>query len=102
MIEKLYDDNKELHTKVERLQGERGETMKKFDDNEKYWKAKYSKLEKENQQLFDLQKQLKDDNGDLLSQLDKFNKRIKMLENERLRDGDSQQSKDQTISELNK
>ena len=56
MIEKLYDDNKELHTKVERLQGERGETMKKFDDNEKYWKAKYSKLEKENQQLFDLQK----------------------------------------------
>ena len=56
MIEKLYDDNKELHTKVERMQGERGETMKKFDDNEKYWKAKYSKLEKENQQLFDLQK----------------------------------------------
>ena len=76
--------------------------MKKFDDNEKYWNAKYSKLEKENQQLFDLQKQLKDDNGDLLSQLDKFNKRIKMLENERLRDGDSQQSKDQTILELNK
>ena len=45
---------------------------------------------------------LKDDNRALLTQLDKFTKRIKSLEGEALREQDSHKSKDIVISDLNK
>ena len=58
----------------------------KYEENERYWKSKYTKVEKDNGQLFEMNKTLKEDNGDLLTQLDKFNKRIKQLEGEKLRE----------------
>lgn len=58
----------------------------KYEENERYWKSKYTKVEKDNGQLFEMNKTLKEDNGDLLTQLDKFNKRIKQLEGEKHRE----------------
>ncbi len=49
-----------------------------------------------------MNKQLKEDNGDLLTQLDKFGKRIKQVEGEVRREQENSGLKDLTIQELNR
>jgi len=56
-----------LHIKLERVHEERNESIMKYEENERYWKSKYTKVEKDNGQLFEMNKTLKEDNGDLLT-----------------------------------
>lgn len=73
---------KDLHIKLERMTLERAESIDKYTESERYWRQKKAKQEREHHQLFEINQSLKDDNSALLTQLDKFNKRIKQLENE--------------------
>lgn len=77
LIDKLYGDVKDLHIKVERITNERNEALEKFSESEKYWKQRQGKQSHENQTLFEMNESLKEDNQALLTQLDKFTKRIK-------------------------
>lgn len=72
-----------MQIKLEKAQEERNQAITKYEENETYWKTKFSKVAKEANQLFEMNKSLKEDNSDILLQLDKFNKRIKQLENEK-------------------
>lgn len=65
---------------------ERNEALEKFAESEKYWRQKQAKADREYQGLFELNQSLKEDNGALLDQLDKFNRRIRQLEGEAARD----------------
>ncbi len=97
IVEKLYADIKDLHLKLDRCQSDKAEAIGKYEDNEKYWKGKLGKLERESDQLFEMNRQLKEDNGDLLTQLDKFVKRIKQVEGEVRREQEMSAQKDGTI-----
>jgi len=48
VIENLYNDIKDLHIKLERVHEERNEAIMKYEENERYWKSKYTKVEKDN------------------------------------------------------
>jgi len=41
LIEKLYEDIKELHGGLEQYQSERNEAIEKFEGNDRYWKERY-------------------------------------------------------------
>lgn len=86
LIDKLYGDVKELHIKVERLTNERNEVMEKYQESEKIWRGKQGKQHHENKSLYEMNESLKEDNHALIMQLDKFNKRIKQLEGDLIRD----------------
>lgn len=43
MIERLYNDIKDLHIKLEKVTSERNEALEKYDSNEKYWRQKFAK-----------------------------------------------------------
>ena len=58
-------------------------------------------MDKEYQTLYELNHSVKEDNNVILSQLDKFNKRVRMLEGEVAREQDASKLKDQQINELN-
>ena len=45
MIERLYNDIKDMHIKLERITNERNESIEKYDSNEKYWRQKFAKSE---------------------------------------------------------
>lgn len=48
MIENLYNDIKDMHIKLEHIQDERNEAINKYEDNERYWKGKFTIVEKDN------------------------------------------------------
>lgn len=100
LADKLYLDIKELHVKVERISNERNEAIEKFSESEKYWRQKQGKADREYQSLYEMNQSIKEDNNSLLGQLDKFNKRIKQLEGESLREQDTIKVKDNQIAEL--
>lgn len=60
--------------------------MQKYEEGEKYWQEKNSKTEKELSQMYLLNKSLKNDCKEALTQLDKATKRIKQSENELARE----------------
>ena len=74
---------------MDRVSTERNEAIEKFTESEKYWRQKQVKADREYQGLFELNQSLKEDNGALLDQLDKFNRRIKQLEGEATREQES-------------
>lgn len=88
--------------KCEQVQIQRAEAIDKYDKNECYWKGKHQKLEMECNQLFEMNSQLKDDNNDLIVQIDKFNKRIKQLDNDKERDQEQREKRENIVTDLNK
>jgi predicted RNase H-like nuclease (RuvC/YqgF family) len=93
---------KELHIKVERLTNERNEALEKYQESENLWRGKYAKQMNENKSLYEMNESLKEDNNALITQLDKFTKRIKQLEGDMIREQESQKTKDHVIADLNK
>lgn len=61
---------------------ERDMTLKKFEENEQVWTKKLDKIQKDHQSMVEMNSSLKDDNKDLLIQIDKYIKRVKQLENQ--------------------
>ena len=66
MIDKLYQDVKELHIKHDRVTQERNEALEKFNESEKYWRQKQARIEKESQQLYEMNQSIKEDNNAIL------------------------------------
>jgi len=58
---------KDLHSKLDRLTGERNEAVEKFSESEKYWRQKQAKADREYQGLLELNDSLKEDNHALLA-----------------------------------
>jgi len=68
------------------VQKERDETIQKYEENEEMWKKKCDKLQKDQTAMLQMNSNLKDDNKDLMIQIDKYIKRVKQLENQIDRD----------------
>ncbi|TNV86320.1 hypothetical protein FGO68_gene14015 [Halteria grandinella] len=100
LIDKLYYDVKDLHSKVDRVTQERNEAIEKFSESERYWRGKQAKQDKEYQTLFELNQSIKEDNSSILLQMDKFSKRIRQLENELLREQDLTKERDDRIATI--
>ena len=66
MIDKLYQDVKDLHIKHDRVTQERNEALEKFNESEKYWRQKQARIEKESQQLYEMNQSIKEDNNAIL------------------------------------
>ena len=66
-----------LEYKLKTTVTERDDTLTKYDENERNWKRKEENLLKNQKDLFEMNGSLKDDNKELLVQIDKYIKRIK-------------------------
>jgi chromosome segregation ATPase len=82
MSESLHNEEVgKLKAQIEKLEKERDETITKFQENESLWSEKCDKLMKDNNHLMQMNSSLKDDNKDLLIEIDKALKRSKQIEN---------------------
>lgn len=73
----LKENIRELEKKLEQSIKERDETLLKYEENEAAWKRKLSNLDQNQQSLFEMNSSLKDDNKELMMQIDKYMKRVK-------------------------
>ena len=78
----LKEQVEKLKTKISDLTEERDKTIQQFEANEKVWKTKNTKSQNDLKGFLEMNQSLKDDNKDLMIQLDKYIKRVKQLENE--------------------
>ena len=78
----LKEQVEKLKTQVKDLTEERDKTIEQFEANEKMWKSKNTKSQNDLKGFLEMNQSLKDDNKDLMIQLDKYIKRVKQLENE--------------------
>ena len=86
-----------LSTKLKETTHERDEAVARFNENEEVWTSKHTKLEKDKRNLLEINQSLKDDNKDLLMQIDKYLKRIRQLENEAERELDKHRHQELAI-----
>lgn len=84
---KFKEEIKGLEEKIEKLTEERDLTVAKFEEGQEVWEGKLQKSQKENKTLLEMNQGLKDDNKDLMLQIDKQIKRVISLENEVEREG---------------
>lgn len=61
------------------------------------WKKKCDKLQKDQTAMLQMNSNLKDDNKDLMIQIDKYIKRVKQLENQIDRDRETQKQTEQQV-----
>lgn len=54
ILQNLHSDIKDLHLRLEHSTSEKAAAIAQYEDNEKYWKGKLGKLDRDNEQLFDL------------------------------------------------
>ena len=80
IIEKLHVEVRDLNSKLELTCKERDQTIKQYEQNEIIWKEKYLKKQHECSQVLKLHEQVKEDNRDALSQIEKLVKRVKQLQ----------------------
>ena len=73
----LKENIRELEKKLEQSIKERDETLLKYEENEAAWQRKLSNLDQNQQSLFEMNSSLKDDNKELMMQIDKYMKRVK-------------------------
>lgn len=66
-----------LENKLKTTVAERDDTLTKYDENERNWKRKEDNLLKNQKDLFEMNSSLKDDNKELLMDIDKYIKRVK-------------------------
>ena len=73
----LKENIRELEKKLEEAIKERDETLLKYEENEAAWQRKVSDLDQNQRSLFEMNSSLKDDNKELMMQIDKYMKRVK-------------------------
>lgn len=73
----LKEQVEKLKTQVKDLTEERDKTIEQFEANEKMWKSKNTKSQNDLKGFLEMNQSLKDDNKDLMIQLDKYIKRVK-------------------------
>lgn len=82
-IEKKHEDDKLqaqidlLKAKQKELINERDITITKYEESEAMWTKKFDKLSNDYHKMIELNTGLKDDNKDLMIQIDKYIKRVK-------------------------
>ena len=64
------------------MKGERDQTLDKYEQNEIMWDARNKKTQATSSSLLEMNQGLKDDNQELMMQVDKYIKRVRQVENE--------------------
>lgn len=72
----------DLTKRVQDVKGERDQTLDKFEQNEIMWASRAKKTQLTSKSLLDMNQGLKDDNQELMMQVDKYIKRVRQVENE--------------------
>ena len=88
--------NDQLQSLTKRLQqtiAERDQAVQKFTDAETLWTTKADKQKAESKMLLEMSHELKNDNKQLMIEVDKYLKRIRQLEN-------TQERNSKTISQV--
>ena len=79
---------------------ERDHTIVKYEESEVMWTQKHSKLSAEHKRMIELSTGLKDDNKDLMIQIDKYIKRVNQLENTLEREKQEHKDTDMKVHDL--
>mgnify|MGYP006161196205 CR=1 FL=1 len=67
----------DLTKRVQDVKGERDQTLDKFEQNEIMWASRAKKTQLTSKSLLDMNQGLKDDNQELMMQVDKYIKRVR-------------------------